>query len=158
MIKPKRTQPNGFTIVELLIVVVVIAILAAITIVSYNGIQSRAKTSVSLSTAGVIRDKAAAWDTLQGSYPDLAQLRTNSLSPPDIDTAGGAAGPLEAKLNSPDSAIGAPITAEELVRANNGNTVYYAPCWDGTKLSGGTVIYWDYTKSIAVNMPVGNCP
>ncbi len=31
----------GFTIVELLIVIVVIAILAAITIVSYNGIQNR---------------------------------------------------------------------------------------------------------------------
>jgi len=34
---------KGFTIVELLIVIVVIAILAAITIISYNGIQNRAK-------------------------------------------------------------------------------------------------------------------
>lgn len=33
---------SGFTIVELLIVIVVIAILAAITIVAYNGIQNRA--------------------------------------------------------------------------------------------------------------------
>jgi prepilin-type N-terminal cleavage/methylation domain-containing protein len=41
----KSKQQNGFTIVELLIVVVVIAILAAITIVSYNGIQNRAKDS-----------------------------------------------------------------------------------------------------------------
>lgn len=39
-VKQKRT---GFTIVELLIVIVVIAILAAITIVAYNGIQNRAK-------------------------------------------------------------------------------------------------------------------
>jgi prepilin-type N-terminal cleavage/methylation domain-containing protein len=38
MIKNK----SGFTIVELLIVIVVIAILAAITIVAYNGIQNRA--------------------------------------------------------------------------------------------------------------------
>ena len=37
---------KGFTIVELLIVVVVIAILAAIVIVSYNGITSQAKESV----------------------------------------------------------------------------------------------------------------
>ncbi len=36
---------KGFTIVELLIVVVVIAILAAVTIVAYNGIQSRAQIS-----------------------------------------------------------------------------------------------------------------
>ena len=38
----KRNR-SGFTIVELLIVIVVIGILAAITIVAYNGIQNRAK-------------------------------------------------------------------------------------------------------------------
>lgn len=43
--KPWTNKKSGFTIVELLIVVVVIAILAAITIVSYNGIQQRAKES-----------------------------------------------------------------------------------------------------------------
>lgn len=36
---------RGFTIVELLIVIVVIGILAAITIVAYNGIQDRARQS-----------------------------------------------------------------------------------------------------------------
>lgn len=41
----KKGGTRGFTIVELLIVVVVIAILATITIVSYNGIQNRAHDS-----------------------------------------------------------------------------------------------------------------
>lgn len=36
---------RGFTIVELLIVIVVIAILAAITVVAYNGIQDRARSA-----------------------------------------------------------------------------------------------------------------
>lgn len=50
---------RGFTIVELLIVVVAIAILAAITIVSYTGITQRAKTTRSISTADQVRTKAA---------------------------------------------------------------------------------------------------
>lgn len=40
-----RKTVSGFTIVELLIVIVVIAVLAAITVVAYNGIQTRARQS-----------------------------------------------------------------------------------------------------------------
>lgn len=40
-----RTQ-KGFTIVELLIVIVVIGILAAITIVAYSGMQARARDTI----------------------------------------------------------------------------------------------------------------
>lgn len=41
-----KQKQAGFTIVELLIVVVVIAILAAVTIIGYQGIQQRAVSSV----------------------------------------------------------------------------------------------------------------
>jgi len=40
----KKTK-SGFTIVELLIVIVVIAILAAISVVAYNGVQQRGRDS-----------------------------------------------------------------------------------------------------------------
>lgn len=40
-----KRRRAGFTIVELLIVIVVIGILAAITIVAYNGVQQRARVS-----------------------------------------------------------------------------------------------------------------
>lgn len=43
-----RKSVRGFTIVELLIVIVVIAILAAITIVAYNGVQKRALNTARL--------------------------------------------------------------------------------------------------------------
>lgn len=146
---------KGFTIVELLIVVVVIAILAAITIVSYTGISQKAKTSKSISTAEQVRNKAMVWNSLLNSYPDLAQLRTNTLAPTDIDTPGGAAGPIEAKLSSPSVAMGATI---DVTRADNGNTVYYAPCWDGTRFSGANITYWNYSTNSAVNTVSGNCP
>ena len=52
----KQKQQAGFTIVELLIVVVVIAILASITIVSFNGIQQRARNAQTISAvAGYIK-------------------------------------------------------------------------------------------------------
>ena len=44
-----KNKARGFTIVELLIVIVVIAILAAITLVSYNGITNRANQSANQS-------------------------------------------------------------------------------------------------------------
>ena len=51
---------KGFTIVELLIVIVVIAILAAITVVAYTGIQNRADESAYQSTASQAGKKVLA--------------------------------------------------------------------------------------------------
>ena len=46
---PELSTQRGFTIVELLIVIVVIGILAAITVVAYTGIQQRARVAVLMS-------------------------------------------------------------------------------------------------------------
>ncbi len=51
----------GFTIVELLIVIVVIGILAAITIVAFNGIQNRARENSASSAATQAAKKIAIW-------------------------------------------------------------------------------------------------
>jgi prepilin-type N-terminal cleavage/methylation domain-containing protein len=55
-IKQQR-KDSGFTIVELLIVIVVIAILATISIVAYTGIQNRAKTSAGNELASQVLKK-----------------------------------------------------------------------------------------------------
>lgn len=156
MIKGRdNNRQRGFTIVELLIVIVVIAILASITIVSYTGISQRAKTSHSLTTAEQVRTKAVIWNSMLDSYPDLAQLRTNSLTPTDIDTPGGEAGPIEAKLSNPSVAMGATL---DVVRADDGKTVFYEPCWDGTRFSGATIEYWNYSTNAPVTIISGICP
>lgn len=61
---------RGFTIVELLIVIVVIGILAAITIVAYNGIQARAKDSRTESELGAIKKALALYQIDNGTYPN----------------------------------------------------------------------------------------
>ena len=70
-IRSKTESQHGFTIVELLIVVVVIAILAAITIVSYNGITGRANASAAKTAAVSVQKKAELYasDGPTGQYP-----------------------------------------------------------------------------------------
>ena len=69
----KSKKTSGFTLVELLIVIVIIAILAAITIVAYNGITTRAKAAKYASEAQSIAKKMELYNTTVGKYPP-AQL------------------------------------------------------------------------------------
>ena len=75
-------KQSGFTIVELLIVVVVIAILAAITIVAYNGIQNRAKNSATQSAAAQISKKISVWQVTNADQipADLATVGVSEAS------------------------------------------------------------------------------
>lgn len=64
-----QQKNRGFTIVELLIVVVVIAILAAITIVSYNGITKRATETTLQSELKSAATQLSFKQVDSGSYP-----------------------------------------------------------------------------------------
>lgn len=68
MISMSNIHRRGFTIVELLIVIVVIAILAVITIVAYNGIQQRARESTVKSDLSAVAKKMAIDNVNNGSY------------------------------------------------------------------------------------------
>lgn len=59
----------GFTIVELLIVIVIIAILAAITVVAYNGVQNNAYDSAIKSDISAIAKKMHSYYAVVGTYP-----------------------------------------------------------------------------------------
>lgn len=68
----KISQPTerfGFTIVELLIVIVVIGILAAITIVAYSGFQTRARDTIRTNDSTAIRKALELYKADKGSYP-----------------------------------------------------------------------------------------
>lgn len=64
-----KISKSGFTIVELLIVIVVIAILAAISIVAYNGIQERAKVSQQLNALSQYAKAFSLYTADRGVYP-----------------------------------------------------------------------------------------
>lgn len=61
-----KSKQSGFTIVELLIVIVVIGILASIVIVAYNGITNNAKESAAISNAEQIGKKITVYALSNG--------------------------------------------------------------------------------------------
>ncbi len=69
--KSRSVKQTGFTIVELLIVIVIIAILAAISIFGYNGVQARSRDAARDSAAKTIRTALELYRTEEGQYPHV---------------------------------------------------------------------------------------
>jgi prepilin-type N-terminal cleavage/methylation domain-containing protein len=72
----KRNQ--GFTIVELLIVIVVIGILALLVITTYSGIQAKARNSKRTSDIKSLQTHLEAFFQSNGYYPSRADMNTGS--------------------------------------------------------------------------------
>ena len=87
---------RGFTIVELLIVIVVIAILASISVVAYNGIQNRANDTAILNDMAAFKKKI-----------ELYKIDNNGLYPDGSTSAGGTLGQLSFKATKSAYAVGA---------------------------------------------------
>lgn len=134
---------SGFTIIELLVVIVVIGILASITIVSYNGVTDRAKTVAAQSAASTVAQKSELYRIENNSYPtDYEQL-----------SGAGAAGQVY-QVNG--------ITFAETMLTTaptEANTLVLTKCdtTDGSVGGAGVqVMYWDYSAGAVDSYEVGN--
>ena len=131
---------SGFTIVELLIVVVVIAILAAITIVSYNGITSRANTASAQSAANTVIKKSEAFNSFVSKYP---------VYPVDFSAAQATGTVPEAQLTGSRITLGA-VDTKPAIPA----TVEFRLCENQT---GAAIAYWNYSTNAKIVSYLGTC-
>lgn len=79
---------RGFTIVELLVVIVVIALLAAISIVAFNGVQQRAKNTQVVSGVNAYIKALGQYAVDNGAYPTQGNVCLGAGYPSDQCWAG----------------------------------------------------------------------
>ena len=124
-----QTKSRGFTIVELLIVIVVIAILAAITIVAYNGITKNANSSAVKSNAASVRTYATAYqadpNNTTGTYP--------ALSGGALATISGGVATLPSGLTF--------VTTKPTSTSNKTTITYLTK--GSSPITGACIVYWD---------------
>lgn len=77
MISLKKSN-KGFTIVELLIVIVVIGILALLVITTYSGIQAKARNAKRAADVLSIQTQLEAYFTQNSHYPSLTDMNTGT--------------------------------------------------------------------------------
>ncbi len=76
--KEKSYLKSGFTIVELLIVIIVIAILATIVITAYNGVQTRARNAKTVSAVEAWAKAVKLYETKEWKMPEMFTCIGNS--------------------------------------------------------------------------------
>ena len=108
-----RTNQKGFTIVELLIVIVVIAILAAISIVAYTGIQQRARNSQALNLASQVAKKAEVYYAINGSYPTAAAHFAGEAALEGLKVTIRTGAPVATPINTTFNSVATPLTQYE---------------------------------------------
>ena len=161
--KFSHLSTRGFTIVELLIVIVVIGILAAIVIVAYNGITQRAKATGYKSDANSIVKVAEAINSdASGGYPT-----TNAGFTSPTWSTGTATAKLPNNVyavvttgtvtNSESSASGAPTTGTQtwaVYTDTATNSKYYSFKACGAT-TGVSVYYYDPNASSVQKVSAG---
>lgn len=152
-------KDQGFTIVELLIVVVVIAILAAITIVSYNGITTRANSAAAKASAATAQKKLELYasDSTAGTYPTTwAALSADSSKSYFLPSNG-----LTFKTSAPNS-TDSTNTIQYLIcgRASSGTSPVAAPAnlagVTGGVITGAQVVYFDAATGTTGTVGLGS--
>ena len=140
-----RAMQKGFTLIELMIVVAIIGILAAVALPAYQDYTIRAKVTELINAAGVCKTSVAEYYQTKGAMPpDVTQAGcsdtgTANSTPPNVSAAGivvSASGTLAGQLapggivfgyKAVTAGVGQPITAWLCDKAGSGSLTDITP-------------------------------
>lgn len=157
------TGKRGFTIVELLIVIVIIAILAAITIVAYNGVQKRARDSKRQSDVNVIVKALELYYADKGSFPNASNYTPGStvINSSWSTTADGSWANLQAALQPYVSKLPTPPTSSTGAAISGGDNYDYVgfanSTYCGTTSGQGYYLTYNLDNGPQAMKTVGVC-
>ena len=139
----------GFTIVELLIVIVVIGVLATIVVVAYNGIQTSAENTKTVQAVGQYVKAIKTYHSLKGNYP------ITTLYPCLGPHPGTSCGRVTAGTNCTYGATGSNVDFDAMLkeviqnlpslssqRVNCGGTLYRGGFYTPSTGSTATIVYF----------------
>lgn len=140
MFSLKKRAQSGFTIVELLIVIVVIGILAALVVTTYGGIQAKARDSKRQSDLQALQTQIEAFYATNSYYPSRADLNDSTWRSTNMKSLDAAA------LTDPSAASGTTLSATAASSSNQKVYGYVATRDDGTTTcTTGDTACTDYT-------------
>ncbi|WP_051412085.1 type IV pilin protein [Halonatronum saccharophilum] len=143
ILKESFSREEGFTLIELMIVIAVLGILAGIAIPNLSGVTNRAEEAEIVSLGGPIRTAMEMYKAQHGNYPEEADNGVVEHLKARLNRVG--MGELITQLNESDATEENSITYEvndddyyiEVEASNTDNKYYIGP--DGVDLDKGEV-------------------
>lgn len=144
----QNNKQSGFTIVELLIVIVVIAILAAISVVTFTGIQQRGRDTQRSGNAANITKALSACTADAVAWTELDDEG-------EIKAALGAGGACKSVTNIDKATID--LIGTTAPEHNSKIMLKYDKCETSGSPTGAKFTYWSEAENAEKSVTAGTC-